>query len=723
MRGRAVRTRTVSAPIAALAVVAAVLKFAAVAGAAGMIWIHLCGSWTPGAGSTGGALGIAQSGSSTAGVSTPYQCPGPGNVWNGMGVYGSGASVPAGARAYWQVNAPQGLAIVGAHTEGSGMASYGVNQNMGWGGGFYWQGGGAPAYPGEVAYSSPPLLSSYFGWQIICGWSACNGASEPGEISVLGLEIEAAEGSGPTVSPSPGSLGTASGWVRGWWPVAFSADGPTGACQLAATLGGVSISQPLNEPQSQTTWHQCPAGSFSQSVNTASVASGSSVPLTMWARDAAYDYAAGQYLSNTDTNYVGIDNDPVTVSLSGPTDAPSSAGTQSITVTGSAGPSGVSGVGCSLDGAPYQWYPGASTQIPVAGLAVHKLTCYSANNARDSSGEVAMSSPERWTLSIREPTVSAIGFSNVVDALRCHQVRERVAVPAKWVTIRRHHKPVRVRRRAHMKVVRVTRCHARTAMRRVSVWKTVVRHGKKVRVRRTKRVRVVLVPHVVTNTTRTVAHGRGTTVNGWLGTVSGTALGGQPVWVLTAPDNGQGRFRLATTVTTAANGSWTAKLPAGPSRLVEAIYPGAELTEPTSSSQVHLIVPAQVRLIRIFPRRVAWGGTVRIVGQLEGGYLPPGGALVRLRIGSGSSHTTYGVQEHISGNGRFSTTYTFGAGQASVYQSFWFQLSSLPMGGSYPYAPADSGRRSVLVGGHPATWPRARHKRHEAGKHARRRKQ
>ena len=33
------------------------------------------------------------------------------------------------------------------------------------------------------------------------------------------------------------------------------------------------------------------------------------------------------------------------------------------------------------------------------------------------------------------------------------------------------------------------------------------------------------------------------------------------------------------------------------------------------------------------PPAVPWGGTVRIVGELDGGYLPPGGALVRLRIG------------------------------------------------------------------------------------------
>src|ERR1039458_6190265 len=135
-----------------LAASSVVLTFAATAGAAGMIWIHVCGSWTPGAGGTGGSLGVARSGASNPGVSTPYQCPpSPTGAANGMEVFGGGTSVPAGGRAYWQIDAPAGLAIVGAHTEGSGMISYGVNSNMGWGGGFYWQGGGAPGHQGTHA--------------------------------------------------------------------------------------------------------------------------------------------------------------------------------------------------------------------------------------------------------------------------------------------------------------------------------------------------------------------------------------------------------------------------------------------------------------------------------------------------------------------------------------------------------------------------------------------
>ena len=38
---------------------------------------------------------------------------------------------------------------------------------------------------------------------------------------------------------------------------------------------------------------------------------------------------------------------------------------------------------------------------------------------------------------------------------------------------------------------------------------------------------------------------------------------------------------------------------------------------------------------------------MHLVGQLEGGYLPPGGALVRLRIGIGAARTTYGIREHV----------------------------------------------------------------------------
>jgi hypothetical protein len=201
-----------------------------------------------------------------------------------------------------------------------------------------------------------------------------------------------------------------------------------------------------------------------------------------------------------------------------------------------------------------------------------------------------------------------------------------------------------------------------------------------------------------------VAHGKGSNIGGWLGLADGQPLGGQRVRILTAPDDGLDHFTDAASATTAADGTWNAILPPGPSRLVESVYDGGATVEPSTSESAQIVVPAEVKLIRVVPSRVPWGGTVHIVGQLVGGYLPPGGALVRLRIGYGSARTTYGVQEHVTGDGRFSTTYTFGLGDPSVFRTYWFQIASLPMG-NYPFAPAASGRWSVTVGGHPHPRP------------------
>jgi hypothetical protein len=314
--------------------------------------------------------------------------------------------------------------------------------------------------------------------------------------------------------------------------------------------------------------------------------------------------------------------------------------------------------------------------------------------------------------------VVGIAFDKLVG-LRCHRARVRVKIPGHWITVRRHGKRVKVKTRARMKVERVMRCHPRTVRRRTVVFVRLRRHGHVVKVKRIKIVRVVVPPRVIARTSRAVAFGRGTTVNGYLGTASGIAIAGHAVSVLTAPDNGSNQFTQAAVVTTAASGTWTAKLPPGPSRIVEAVYDGDPTTESASSGQVRVIVPAKVKLISVSPRRVAWGGTVRITGQLLGGYLPPGGALVRLRIGQGRSYQTYGVQEHVTGNGRFTTIYSFGAGYAGIYKSYWFQIATLPIG-DYAYAPAASGRRSVLVGGHPR--PPAAGRRHHKHRRSHKRK-
>lgn len=658
------------------------LVVAAAASATGVVWIHLCGSYTTGSGATWGRLGIARSGTTSAGMSTPFQCPPSNGAAYGMETIGQGSAVPAHARAYWQIDAPSTFAIVGAHTEGSGMVSYGVNQGgTPWGGGFYWKGGGSQAHSGQVGFSSPPIFSGYFGWQLTCGAKlSCDGVSKPGEISVLGLELEAAEASGPAITPVPGSLGSTSGWVRGRWPIAFTADGPSGACQLTATLAGTSVSQPVNEPIVQTTWHQCPAGSFSQEFDTASIESGGRIPLSMEAHDAAYDYADHRFLSTTLTRNVNIDNQPVNLALSGPTDAPSTAGTQYITASASAGPSGVAGISCSLDGAPYQFHTGSTAQLPVTALGAHTARCYAQDNATNVSGARATSPAQTWSLSIRQPSISTVSFSRVVDSLKCRRIRERVHIPAHWVTGTVHGKRVKIRLPAQTRTVRVVHCRPRIVKRRILI------HG------RWRRVRVVLLPHTVQVTRRRVRHGAAATVSGWLGTLQGNALGGQHVVIRTAADNGHEAYRPAVVTTTAPDGSWTAKLPSGPSRLIQASYGGSTSVEPSSSAPARVVVPASVRL-KTAPRRTHWGGTIKITGQLRGGYVPPAGELVVLWIGWKGGSTEIG-HLYARRGGKFRSRYTFLNGNGSETYRLW---AATARESDYPWASSRSRKTTVVV--------------------------
>jgi hypothetical protein len=215
----------------------------------------------------------------------------------------------------------------------------------------------------------------------------------------------------------------------------------------------------------------------------------------------------------------------------------------------------------------------------------------------------------------------------------------------------------------------------------------------------TWRVQRHCAPHQVhVTTTLRVPYGKPVTIHGLYTTGQGVPIADQSVRILAAPNNGLDPYSQIATTTTASDGSWTATVPPGPSRIIRAITDGTATILP-SSGQVTTVVPAHIRLLKVWPRHVAWGGTVHLVGQLFGGYLPPGGALVRLRIGYKSTYETYGVEEHVTGDGRFSTVASFGPGDPSVHRTYWFQIASLPMG-NYPFAPAASQRVPVIVGGH-----------------------
>ncbi len=658
---------------------------------AGTLWMTSCSGFAD-PGTDRDAAGLVWQGIDSAHFSTSNHCPQGGSFQ----ILPSGYA-KTGENVQWHTVTPPSVQIVHAWTPVNEVLMEPNMKGDGYSASFFWAGGTQTIWPvnnccGGMYYGAGINrwlgYSRWFGWQVTCSAGPCGAPFQI--LNVRGIQLVAIDDTPPNlVALGEGNLWYQTGrWIRGsGWPASFQARADDGICGMQAIIDGAAIPGPSDPSPNQHSWTQCPdPQTMGLTLDTTKYADGP-MSLTLSARDAA---SPANVSSPSETLYV--DNQPVGLALSGPSDAPSTAGTQYVTASASAGPSQVAGINCSTDNSPYQWHPGTSTQIPVAGIGEHQVNCYAQNNAIDPHGNPARSPLQMWKLKIGEPTALAVGFRRVVDALRCHHAHKVVKIPAHWITIHYHHKLIHVHRRAHYKVIKVIRCHPRTALRQVTVWKTVKRHGKKVLVKISKLQRVVLLPHIVNETKRRVAFGHGSTVSGWLGTTTGTALAGQPIVVLTAPDNGLNHFHIEDVVTTASDGSWTAPLHPGPSRLIEAISGGSATTESTISEQVKLTVPAKI-LVNAQPTHTHWGATIHIQGRVLGGYIPPG-KLLRLRIGAQGISGTVGIPD-LTPNGRFHTTWTFARGNGTV--TYWFSVSTFPEA-AYAYAPASSRRVYVTVG-------------------------
>ena len=454
---------------------------------------------------------------------------------------------------------------------------------------------GATHQNGYAGSLSQHIQSSrYLGWQAQCNQSSCT-PTGAGIIvfSVLAISLEAQETSGPSLTATPANnLWYQSGWVRGAFPADLVASDPSGVCAMQTTVNGHAISSYSDPSPDTTQWMQCPNHEIDANVDTTSYPDGAgAISLTYSASNAAG-------AASTVSKALNVDNVTPSVTLSAPADTASASGDQTVTAVASGGPSGIAAISCSVDGGPTQTYDGATAQVPVAGIGPHQVSCDARNNAVNASGVTATSPTATLDLSVRQPTASAITFARIADALQCRTAVERVKVAGRVRTVRRHGKRVRVRGRARTVQRRVRKCHARTVVRTVRVvlkrhGKPVLRHGRPVYVKR--RVRRVVLPHAVNEPARRVGHGKSTTVNGFVGLADGTALAGQTVDVYSSPADNAPRFRVMRTVTTDASGEWSAKVPAGPSRLIEAVYPGNATTEPASSSAVTLTVPGADR--------------------------------------------------------------------------------------------------------------------------------
>jgi hypothetical protein len=629
-----------------------------------------------------------------------------GQVGGVMIIYTSSAP-KNGVRAYWATNAPSGLFIDDASVQQ--LADNGMNDSGPYGGGLFWgpsasNGIGlvstmSAAGPFGDAYGTTGFPSNDFGFQIVCGANDC-GTGTGTTLRVGEVDLTVGETSGPSLAA--GGLWDQTGWVRGPWPITVSGYSASGVCSLSASIGGDPVAVSQANPQDAAAWHQCSSAGLTSTLNTSQAADGTDT-LTVTDGDAAGE-------SDQASKTIHVDNVTPQVSLTGPSTALSTSGTQYVTDTVTTGSSGADGADCTVDGGAPTFYAGASSQIPVSGVGEHTVTCTGLNNAMSSGGQRASSVPESLTVDIQQPTEEAITFSKIADTLKCHTLTRRVRILGRPHMIELHGHKVSVRRVRYVKR-HVRKCRARTVRRRLLVplkrhGKIVRRHGRIVRVRRIQRV--VLLPHRVHKTVRHIRHGRGTTVSGVLLLSDGTPLSGQTITVLGAPNAADPQFAAVSTATTNANGFWVAKIPKGPSRLLEAQYGGTPTEAPVSSTTVRTIVPAKIRILSA-TKRVAWGRTATLKGRVYGGYIPRGGINIRLRYGYRHQSTTYGVKTHVGPGGRFTTTFTFGPGDPRDHIRFHFQFATLP-GGNYPFHTAASNTVVVEVGGHPRP---AAHRRHQ----------
>jgi hypothetical protein len=587
-------------------------------------------------------------------------------------------TVPNGAVSKVVATAPPGFAIIGANVPQMSVGS--DTTGTGFVANFIWTGASPYRVTGGHSFGVPVggMDSAQFGFELDCAPSPPSPCKPRASaiITVSDVQLTVAE----TVPPSITANGSTNLWYKGsseyvrggGWSAAYWAGGaPSGIASMSATINGQAV-LPAPNPcnPNHTVWQQCPA---SQTWSPTVALSGSGDQQLVLSATSA----AGNTTPATET--IHVDSQQPMVSLNGPTQASSTAGTQYVTATAAVGPSGLGAISCSVDGGAAQSYSSSPASVPVSGLGVHSVQCTATNRSYDSTGAPASSAPATWSLDIRQPAVSLATFS-VIRGLRCGKVRELEKIPAHLVRVRRHRHLVWVRRRARTIVRRVERCHVRVVTKRIC-------HAG-----HCQRQRTAKPPQVVNESTRRVHYGKGTTVSGWIGTTDGVALGAQHVRILTAPDNGSNALTQAATVTTGPDGTWSVRLRGGPSRLVQAVYDGTSTTEPASSAPITLLVPAEVK-IRIRPRSTRWGGTITIMGRVLGGYIPAG-KLLRLRIGIAGVRGTVGIP-NVRPNGRFETTWTFSAGRGVVH--YWFSVSTLSEA-DYPFAPASSRRVYVRVG-------------------------
>jgi len=195
--------------------------------------------------------------------------------------------------------------------------------------------------------------------------------------------------------------------------------------------------------------------------------------------------------------------------------------------------------------------------------------------------------------------------------------------------------------------------------------------------------------------TRAVPYGHGISYGGRLTSMSGSPLGGLPVQVVETFDAGAASSQRTTTVQTAADGTFGARLPPGPSRRVEALFAGNRAR--AGGGEVQLGVLAGVRLqasaasARVGGAPVVFSGRV---GDLDA-PIPSTGRPVGLQFRLPGSDWAEFRTVRTDAHGRFRYAYAFSDDDSRGVR-FQFRAYA-PAQDDWPYEPA--GSRPVVVTG------------------------
>jgi hypothetical protein len=299
----------------------------------------------------------------------------------------------------------------------------------------------------------------------------------------------------------------------------------------------------------------------------------------------------------------------------------------------------------------------------------------------DAAGNCT-STVEPLTMPLRTSVTSLVGFAKKIAPKTV--VKRRVRVGWHWVTAKYHGKRIRVKVGGHRRTIKIVigkdaRCSHKQVRTGRHRW---------LQINACRRIRIKTI------TKHRERQGHAITIRGLLSS-DGVALANRHVFLSTAPHRPGHRFHRLAIVTTNAQGTWSYRLPAGPSRIIHARFFGAQQILP-STGRAFVTVRAKI-VLKLSPDVLPWAGAMQIAGHLAGGYVPHDGVALRfLAYYHGSKTPAQLFVLRTNRHGQFKTSWSYHSGEG--VSAIRFAVASISKETDYPWAPSQSRGQTVTFG-------------------------